>query len=107
MWRGTLAIESFSIRLNFPFRLCRDRPLFGDSLDAIKFVCKELWVSCWDKQVDNLRTNHRVRSLSTLSISVLINPIFRVSSFYKTTLSNLYRAYLLGRVALKPSNVPE
>jgi hypothetical protein len=44
-------------------RLCRDRPLFGDSLDAIKFVCKELWVSCWDKQVDNLRTNHRVGSV--------------------------------------------
>jgi trafficking protein particle complex subunit 6 len=44
-------------------RLCRDRPLFGDALDAIKFVCKELWVSCWDKQVDNLRTNHRVRLL--------------------------------------------
>ncbi|KAG8220275.1 hypothetical protein J3R82DRAFT_2866 [Butyriboletus roseoflavus] len=54
---------------NFVERLCRDRPLFGDSLDAIKFVCKELWVSCWDKQVDNLRTNHRVRSLSTLSVS--------------------------------------
>ena len=32
------------------------------SLDAIKFICKELWVACWDKQVDNLRTNHRVRS---------------------------------------------
>ncbi|KAH7907193.1 NO signaling/Golgi transport ligand-binding domain-containing protein [Hygrophoropsis aurantiaca] len=44
---------------NFAERLCRDRPLFGDSLDAIKFVCKDLWVSCWDKQVDNLRTNHR------------------------------------------------
>ena len=91
----------------YPCRLCRDRPLFGDALDAIKFVCKELWVSCWDKQVDNLRTNHRVRSISVLSTSLLINVVFRVSLFYKITLSNPSRAYLLGKVALKVSNVPE
>lgn len=41
-------------------RLCHDRGMFSDTLDAVKFVCKDLWVACWDKQVDNLRTNHRV-----------------------------------------------
>lgn len=41
-------------------RLCRDRPRFGDTLDAVKFICKDVWSTCWDKQVDNLRTNHRV-----------------------------------------------
>jgi hypothetical protein len=40
-------------------RLCHERPPFGDTLDAIKFVCKDVWSACWDKQVDNLRTNHR------------------------------------------------
>lgn len=40
--------------------LCHDRGIFSDTLDAVKFVCKDLWVACWDKQVDNLRTNHRV-----------------------------------------------
>jgi hypothetical protein len=67
---------------NFVERLCRDRPLFGDSLDAIKFVCKELWVSCWDKQVDNLRTNHR-------GVFVLqdhtFKPISRISSWQGRT----------------------
>jgi hypothetical protein len=41
-------------------RLCRDRPLFAETLDVIKFVCKDVWIALWDKQVDNLRTNHRV-----------------------------------------------
>ncbi|KIY53795.1 transport protein particle component [Fistulina hepatica ATCC 64428] len=44
---------------DFAERLCRDKPLFSDTLDAIKFVCKDVWPACWDKQVDNLRTNHR------------------------------------------------
>ncbi|KAL0565073.1 hypothetical protein V5O48_016959 [Marasmius crinis-equi] len=37
----------------------RDRPLFTETLDTIKFICKDLWSACWNKQVDNLRTNHR------------------------------------------------
>ncbi len=44
--------------------LCHDRGLFSDTLDAIKFICKDLWSACWEKQVDNLRTNHRVCRLS-------------------------------------------
>lgn len=24
-----------------------------------KFICKDLWSTVWDKQIDNLRTNHR------------------------------------------------
>jgi hypothetical protein len=42
-------------------RLCRDKLMFLETLDAIKFICKDVWAACWDKQVDNLRTNHRVR----------------------------------------------
>lgn len=41
-------------------RLVRDRPRFVDTLDSVKFVCKDVWTVVWDKQVDNLRTNHRV-----------------------------------------------
>jgi hypothetical protein len=44
-------------------RLCHGRAGFTDTLDIVKFVCKELWSTCWDKQVDNLRTNHRVSFL--------------------------------------------
>ena len=34
----------------------------GDALEIIKFMCKELWLAVFKKQVDNLRTNHRVRT---------------------------------------------
>lgn len=39
--------------------LARERARFTDTLDVLKFICKEVWVSVWGKQVDNLRTNHR------------------------------------------------
>ncbi|TDZ74412.1 Trafficking protein particle complex subunit 6B [Colletotrichum trifolii] len=37
----------------------RDRPRFNDTLDVIKFVCKDLWSLVFRKQIDNLKTNHR------------------------------------------------
>ncbi|KAH8910080.1 transport protein particle component [Coniochaeta sp. PMI_546] len=40
-------------------RFSRDRPRFNDTLDVIKFVCKDLWTLAFRKQVDNLKTNHR------------------------------------------------
>lgn len=30
-----------------------------DALELVKFVCKDVWTAMYDKQVDNLRTNHR------------------------------------------------
>lgn len=63
---------------SFAERLCRDRALFSDALDAIKFVCKEVWVACWDKQVDNLRTNHR--GVFVLQDHVF-KPLARISSW--------------------------
>lgn len=32
-----------------------------DTLDVIKFICKDLWTIVFRKQIDNLKTNHRVR----------------------------------------------
>ncbi|KAG0656268.1 Trafficking protein particle complex subunit 33 [Rhodotorula mucilaginosa] len=31
----------------------------ADILELVKFICKDVWVAVFDKQVDNLRTNHR------------------------------------------------
>lgn len=76
-------------------RLCLNKPLFTETLDAIKFICKDIWVACWDKQVDNLRTNHRVSvglgfacrasSLNRQGVYVLqdnlFKPIARLSSW--------------------------
>ncbi|OJA16771.1 hypothetical protein AZE42_03300 [Rhizopogon vesiculosus] len=76
--RSRLEAIGMHVGGNFVERLCCDRSLFSDSLDAIKFVCKELWVSCWDKQVDNLRTNHR--GVYVLQDNAF-KPIARISSW--------------------------
>ncbi len=49
-------------------RLCLEKMLFSETLDAVKFICKDIWTACWDKQVDNLRTNHRVSMLFSLAL---------------------------------------
>ena len=39
-----------------------ERPRFSDHLEAIKFICKDFWSELFKKQIDNLKTNHRVSS---------------------------------------------
>ncbi|KAH7103147.1 transport protein particle component [Auriculariales sp. MPI-PUGE-AT-0066] len=62
---------------NLAERLSRDRARFTDTLDIIKFICKDIWTAVWQKQIDNLRTNHR-------GVYVLqdnhFRPIARISS---------------------------
>lgn len=41
----------------------RERGRFANQLDVMKFICKELWPLVFKKQIDNLKTNHRVRTL--------------------------------------------
>ncbi|KAI8329058.1 transport protein particle component [Chlamydoabsidia padenii] len=40
-------------------RFTKDRPRFVDTLDVVKFICKDLWSIMFKKQIDNLKTNHR------------------------------------------------
>ncbi|KAJ3120399.1 Trafficking protein particle complex subunit 33 [Physocladia obscura] len=40
-------------------RATRDKPRFADNLDIIKFICKDFWLLLFNKQIDNLKTNHR------------------------------------------------
>ncbi|KAI0195029.1 BET3 family protein [Astrocystis sublimbata] len=49
----------YRVGLGLVERFSRDRPRFTDTLDAIKFICKDVWMLVFKKQVDNLKTNHR------------------------------------------------
>lgn len=40
-------------------RFSRDKPRPTSPLDIIKFLCKDLWMLLFRKQIDNLKTNHR------------------------------------------------
>jgi hypothetical protein len=33
----------------------------GTTLEVLKLLCKDVWLLAFGKQVDHLRTNHRVR----------------------------------------------
>ncbi|TKA79993.1 hypothetical protein B0A55_02103 [Friedmanniomyces simplex] len=46
---GQGLVERFSV----------NKPRPTTPLDAIKFVCKHLWILVFRKQIDNLKTNHR------------------------------------------------
>ncbi|KAF4120269.1 trafficking protein particle complex subunit 6 [Geosmithia morbida] len=51
-------------------RFSKDRPRFSDSLDVIKFLCKDFWSLVFGKNIDNLKTNHR-------GVYVLTDNVFR------------------------------
>jgi hypothetical protein len=46
---GQGLVERFSV----------NKPRPQTPLDAIKFICKDLWILLFRKQIDNLKTNHR------------------------------------------------
>lgn len=46
--------------LPLPPRLPRETLVFREELDVLKFLCKDLWVAVFQKQMDSLRTNHQV-----------------------------------------------
>lgn len=50
-------------------RFSRDRTRMVDTLDVIKFICKDLWTIVFRKQIDNLKTNHRVRNTIAFLLS--------------------------------------
>ncbi|XP_044778119.1 trafficking protein particle complex subunit 6A isoform X1 [Neomonachus schauinslandi] len=40
-------------------RLPQETLAFREELDILKFLCKDLWVAVFQKQMDSLRTNHQ------------------------------------------------
>ncbi|OAQ95868.1 hypothetical protein LLEC1_00269 [Akanthomyces lecanii] len=59
------------------YRFSRDRPRLNDTLDVIKFLCKDLWSLVFGKNIDNLKTNHR-------GVYVLTDNVFRPFSRMST-----------------------
>jgi hypothetical protein len=47
-------------------RLIIGHRLFTDQLDIFKYICKEYWTALFHKQIDNLKTNHKVFALIKL-----------------------------------------
>ncbi|GFR45946.1 hypothetical protein Agub_g7412 [Astrephomene gubernaculifera] len=56
---AALEAVGFRVGQQLAERYTRDKPRLGDTLEIIKFVCKDFWQALFKKQVDNLKTNHR------------------------------------------------
>ncbi|KAL3917625.1 MAG: hypothetical protein SGPRY_006331, partial [Prymnesium sp.] len=41
-------------------RYTKDAPRFAETIDIIKFICKDFWHEVYRKQIDKLQTNNRV-----------------------------------------------
>ena len=42
-------------------RYTKERPRFSDTLEIIKFICKDFWYEVYRKHIDKLQTNNRAR----------------------------------------------
>lgn len=51
----------FQVGVRIVERLTLEKPRFSDDLEAVKFICKDFWTAVFKKQVDNLKTNHKVQ----------------------------------------------
>lgn len=49
----------FRVGINLGEQLTKDVPRFKDDLEIMKFICRDFWSAIYQKQVDNLRTNHQ------------------------------------------------
>lgn len=94
-------------------RFSRDRPRFTDNLDVIKFLCKDLWTVLFRKQIDNLKTNHRVggspcrkpdHNASTVLVLVLINFSWSLQGVYVLTDSS-FRPFARMSMAVRAEAV--
>ncbi|XP_055409160.1 trafficking protein particle complex subunit 6A isoform X1 [Bubalus kerabau] len=59
-----LVLEGMGFRVGQALgeRLPRETLTFREELDILKFLCKDLWVAVFHKQMDSLRTNHQVQA---------------------------------------------
>ncbi|KAJ3298227.1 Trafficking protein particle complex subunit 6B [Rhizoclosmatium sp. JEL0117] len=54
-----LEMLGYRVGMGLTEKATRDRPRFADNLEIVKFICKDFWLAVFNKQIDNLKTNHR------------------------------------------------
>ena len=64
----------FQVGVRVVERLTLEKPRFADGLEAVKFICKDFWTAVFKKQVDNLKTNHKVHLRLANLLTELVLP---------------------------------
>ena len=83
----------------------RHKPVFSDDLDVVKFFCKDVWYTLWNKQIDNLRTNHKVCAflLTRAYLSCKIRPSVHSARAPRWASTAHYRLHLQQACSVAPS----
>ena len=50
----------FQVGCQLGERYSKNKARSEDTLDIVKFLCKDFWTEVFKKQIDNLKTNHKV-----------------------------------------------
>lgn len=85
-------------------RYSKDRPRLGDTLEVIKFVCKEFWQAIFKKQIDNLKTNHRVSKLMDCTYSCISTLRWLALLCSNGMRQQSWRCFLQGIYVLQDNN---
>lgn len=52
----------FTVGIRLAERYAKEKGRYTENLDMVKFICKDFWLEVFKKQIDNLRTNHKVKN---------------------------------------------
>ena len=78
----------FQVGQRLVSRLIMGHRLFTDQLDILKYICKDYWLALFQKQIDNLKTNHKVKKRKYAAVRIIhFIIIFRVFLCYRITIS--------------------
>ncbi len=61
-----MELYGYNMGLRIGELLSQDGDKFVEPLEIMKFICRDVWKVLYGKQMDNLRTNHRVCATNVL-----------------------------------------
>ena len=88
----------FQVGVRVVERLTLEKPRFSDGLEAVKFICKDFWTAVFKKQVDNLKTNHKVHHRQHLEGELACVLLPALGWFNGWKLTDLARLCVAGRL---------
>ena len=98
---ATLTQIGFRVGYSLSEKLSKENARYRDELDTVKYLCKELWICLFKKQVDNLRTNHQgVYVIHDIKFRLLQQTLVSMNKSIENAnrLQTLYISYSIGLI---------
>jgi hypothetical protein len=85
--------------------MAKDRGRFADTLELVKFICKEFWIVAFQKQVDNLKVFIQFNSRQTTGAytSCLIIPFAGLAKCLQIIFREIILIFIMHWFDLSPN----